>query len=134
MIHVCGFPQNRKKRRNNVAGFGPIQDNITINSAVDVIGRWAQATFRGQSNTRVVAHLQEETRELERAVESGDRDAIADECADVFILLASVCKENRVDLALAVRVKHASNAETDYKPDPTTGFDRRVDREIGVRP
>jgi len=77
---------------------------------------WAENVFPERTLTSVLAHLREEVGELTEAVSRLDpppldteEAELAEECADVGILLLSIASLLGEDLATLMAVKHALN-------------------------
>lgn len=99
-----------------------------MNDAImqQAVGEWAERTFPGQTDARVLAHLREEVAELEDALERADPEEIADGLADCHILLLTLAHRHGVPLGEAVATKHALNMVRQWQYDPEKGYDKHV--------
>jgi len=82
--------------------------------AVQDCGSWANKTFPLSSPQSIIAHFREEAKELDIAVDvntdsSESLKEIAEEAADVCLLLFHLCYKLRIDLGLAIVEKFEKN-------------------------
>lgn len=96
------------------------------------IGNWSRRIFPNQTPERIARHIREESGELvDYAAGEPDRLAIANELADVVILAATMADNLGISLAAAVQVKHAFNAQSEFRPSGLA-YDKRVTAPIDV--
>lgn len=90
--------------------------HCSIVDAERIIGEWSLATFGpGERFRPHIEHIRRELTELENCKTS---TAVAEEMADVLILLLGFAYRNGVDLAEELERKHAVNLERRWcKPD-----------------
>lgn len=99
----------------------------------ETIGTWAEATFPDQTDLSIVRHLAEEFGELAGTVNrakllGGVQIAdIADDCADIAILVLALAHRCGFSLADAIQAKHAVNTERTWTFDAARGYDKHVE-------
>ena len=86
----------------------------------DDIGEWGKRTFSHDFESRlgVLSHLEKEVDELKDAVIHPDFEGVAEECADVFILMCSLATLFKFSLAREVEKKMEINRSRKWEtPD-----------------
>lgn len=86
---------------------------MTLDEVVRQVVEWDRATFPDQAVWGKVSHLSKEMVELANA-SSGEE--VAEELADVFMLLVCIAADLKVNLAEAVEAKLAINKARKWKP------------------
>ncbi len=88
------------------------------------VGSWGQVTFPDATNKSIVAHTEEEIREVkECAVYSAP--GLPEECADVFLMLLHLAHRNGFDLEAEARKKFESIRNAEWVDDGR-GYKKRV--------
>lgn len=98
----------------------PIQDQIAA---------WARETFGYEPIAGVLAHLDEEHDELYDAIQHPRPGGVAEELADMAILLYKLAAMQGVDLDAAVEVKHARNQDRTWGPIGPDGAQRHIEED-----
>lgn len=66
------------------------------------VGHWGQQTFPQATTKSIVAHMRRELLEIEQAA---TKDELAEECADVYLMLLHLAHREKFDLFLEARKK-----------------------------
>lgn len=113
---------------------------LNLESLQERVGVWGLETFPQSTLETIAAHLCEEAAELRaRASEhvkdagngldvlaSYERDKMAEEAADVLLLLLHLCHRAEIDLLDAAAVKFALCKGRKWEYDPEKGYSRHV--------
>lgn len=87
------------------------------------VGEWAEQAFPYSTVDSVLAHLDEEVRELLAEPSSGE------EAADVFMLLLHLCHKQGISLALATDAKFAIIKQRQWGPPDERGVSHHIGRK-----
>jgi len=99
----------------------PIQDRIAA---------WAEQTFPGETVASTLAHLDEEHDELYDAIKHPRPGGVAEELADMAILLYKLAAMMGVDLDVAVEDKHDLNTNRAWGPPGHNGVRHHIPESV----
>lgn len=89
---------------------------------------WQKKTFPESTIESCIRHLADEFLELEQAVVDGEpQERIAEEVADMVLLLIAVCGKAEIELEHAVAWKFMNVRRRTYAFDPARGYSRHVE-------
>lgn len=78
----------------------------------DRVGQWAEKTFTKATDQTVLTHMKREMVELEESVAHGNlKPELAEECADIYLLLLHLAHRNKFDLQAFAKRKHEVNTQ-----------------------
>jgi NTP pyrophosphatase (non-canonical NTP hydrolase) len=104
------------------------------------VGEWAEETFRESTPATIALHLCEEAEEVKVAAvgfhvnhSSGydvlaakDREELAEECADVLLILLHLCHRADINLLHAANKKFHECKRRKWAMDPEKGYAKHV--------
>lgn len=89
------------------------------------VGEWGASVFSQATNDSILRHLRDEANEL---VSAASPDALAEEAADVLLLLLHLAHRNGFSLFDAAVVKHAVNTKRTWEADDNgRGYRKHVE-------
>lgn len=94
-----------------------------------VVGTWGQRTFNNIriGNLRgITRHMREEVYEIEEAANEGDLEGVADECADVNLMLSHIAHVYNFSLYEATKKKFGVCQERTWAPPDSDGIVRHI--------
>ena len=99
----------------------PMQEQIAV---------WAERTFPGETVDSTLAHLDEEHDELYDAIKHPRPGGVAEELADMAILLYKLAAMMGVDLDVAVEDKHDLNTNRAWGPPGHNGVRHHIPESV----
>jgi phosphoribosyl-ATP pyrophosphohydrolase len=104
---ICDFdPADSQGTR---IGWGKQSAGIDMNALIPEIDSWLGRTFPDHTLPTIMKKLEEEYTELLDAVGRGDDLDVAEEAADLLIVLLILCKSKTINLPAALMCKHTQN-------------------------
>ena len=96
----------------------------------DQIAEWSKATFGSEDIDATLSHLDEEHDELYDAIKHPRPGGVAEELADMAILLYKIAALMGVDLDVAVEDKHAINTNRKWGPIGPNGVRHHIPESV----
>lgn len=96
----------------------------------DQIAEWSKETFGSENVDAVLSHLDEEHDELYDAIKRPRPGGVAEELADMAILLYKIAALMSVDLDEAVQDKHGINTNRSWGPSGPNGVRHHIPEPV----